>query len=667
MQKLRQSTLMKILCYLLIPVIAGILILSIANLIIVSEYGQLDDKNQYLETDNFGENYLYSIISKARYVKKVKPEVYEYGDYTKIEDDNYNASIYYNDYNYDNSSINSYIKYIIVDEKTENLYTNIKSSDYIKEIQEMKNKKNFWNYEGGKITTNIDSINQNNAKYIIASYSQNYLDGVKVYSSFDEEAYGYSNSYYIQNVVYEMFKNEQNSPVYLIPITSVFLLAMIVYLVWAIGHEKGKDEIQLSGVDKVPYEILITIVFLALGIFISLGVASVETMIPQKMLIPLIVISYLGSYGSLAVGTATTIKRLKAKSFWRSFLIYKIYYWLKEKTKKFLKVVSDKNSSKKKITIFYWGFIIISSLIFLATISGIGILLLPIFWIWVYVLIIKYVEKVDKINKALKQIYEGNPNVHLEKEELTGALKQMAEYINDIAGGFTNAIEQSLKSERLKTELITNVSHDIKTPLTSIINYVDLLKQENIEDEKIKQYIDILNQKTLRLKKLIEDLVEASKVSSGNVKLNIEVIDLKELLAQTLGEFEDRFETKKLKIDLEMPNEEVKIRADNRYMYRVIENLFSNITKYSIDNSRVYISLTKKNDRIKLEIKNISKDKLNITPDELMQRFVRGDKSRYTEGSGLGLSIAKSLTEMQGGKFDINIDGDLFKVIIEYF
>lgn len=666
MQKLRQSTLMKILCYLLIPVIAGILILSISNLIIVSEYGQLDDKNQYLETDNFGENYLYSIISKARYVKKVKPEVYEYGDYTKIEDDSYNASIYYNDYNYDNSSINSYINYIIIDEKTENLYTNIKSSDYIKEIQEMKNKKNFWNYEGGKITTNIDSINQDNAKYIIASYSQNYLEGVKVYSSFDEEAYGYSNSYYIQNAVYEMFKNNQNSPVYLIPITSVLLLAMIVYLVWAIGHEKGKDEIQLSGIDKVPYEILITIIFFALGIFISLGVASVETIIPQKMLIPLIVISYLGSYGSLAVGTATTIKRLKAKSFWRSFLMYKIYEWAKEKVKKLFNVVSDKNSSKRKITIFYWGFIIVSGLIFLATASGVGVLLLLVFWVFVYILMLKYIEKVDKINQALKEIYEGNPNVHLEKEELTGVLKQMAEYINDIAGGFTNAIEQSLKSERLKTELITNVSHDIKTPLTSIINYVDLLKQEDIKDEKIKQYIDILNQKSLRLKKLIEDLVEASKVSSGNVKLNIEVIDLKELLAQTIGEFEDRFESKNLKIDIEIPDEEVKIKADNRYMYRVIENLFSNITKYSIDNSRVYISLTKQNDKIKLEIKNISKDKLNISPDELMQRFVRGDKSRYTEGSGLGLSIAKSLTEMQGGKFDINIDGDLFKVIIEY-
>lgn len=666
MQKLRQSTLMKILCYLLIPVIAGILILSISNLVIVSEYGELDDKNQYLETDNFGENYLYSIISKARYVKKVKPEMYEYGDYTKIEDDNYNASIYYNDYNYDNSSINSYINYIIVDEKTENLYTNIKSSDYVKEIQEMKNKKNFWNYEGGKITTNIESINQDNAKYILASYSQNYLEGVKVYSSFDEEAYVYSNSYYIQNVVYEMFKDNQNSPIYLIPITSVLLLTMIIYLVWATGHEKGKDKIEISGIDKVPYEILISIVFFALGIFISLGVASVETMIPQKMLIPLIVISYLGTYGSLALGTATTIKRLKAKSFWHSFLMYKMYAWIKEKAKKFFKVVSDKNSSKRKITIFYWGFIILSGLIFLATASGVAVLLLLVFWAWVYILMLKYIEKVDKINQALKEIYEGNPNVHLEKEELTGVLKQMAEYINDIAGGFTNAIEQSLKSERLKTELITNVSHDIKTPLTSIINYVDLLKQEDIKDEKIKQYIDILNQKSLRLKKLIEDLVEASKVSSGNVKLNIEVIDLKELLAQTMGEFEDRFENKNLKIDIEMPDEEVKIKADNRYMYRVIENLFSNITKYSIDNSRVYISLTKQNDRIKLEIKNISKDKLNISPDELMQRFVRGDKSRYTEGSGLGLSIAKSLTEMQGGKFDINIDGDLFKVIIEY-
>ena len=242
----------------------------------------------------------------------------------------------------------------------------------------------------------------------------------------------------------------------------------------------------------------------------------------------------------------------------------------------------------------------------------------------------------------------------------------MAKYINDIAGGFTNAIEQSLKSERLKTELITNVSHDIKTPLTSIINYVDLLKKEDINNAQIEQYIAVLDKKSQRLKKLIEDLVEASKVSSGNVKLNMEVINLKELLNQMVGEFEDKLEKKNLKLEMDLPEENVLIKADNRYLYRVIENVFSNISKYALEGSRVYIKLEKQKEEVYLEFKNISKDKLNISAEELMQRFVRGDKSRYTEGSGLGLSIAESLTELQGGKFKIDIDGDLFKVEIRW-
>ena len=264
----------------------------------------------------------------------------------------------------------------------------------------------------------------------------------------------------------------------------------------------------------------------------------------------------------------------------------------------------------------------------------------------------------------------------LEGEELKGALKEMTIYVNDIASGFSNAIQESLKSERLKTELITNVSHDIKTPLTSIINYVDLLKKENIQNEKAKEYIKILDQKSQRLKKLTEDLVEASKVSSGNVKLNIESINIKELFNQTIGEFKDRFEAKDLKIEVQMPSEDIKIKADSRYLYRIIENLFSNITKYALDSSRVYIDVVENNKKkdkdsgnnkyVNISIKNISKDKLNISSDELMQRFVRGDKSRYTEGSGLGLSIAKSLTEIQGGKFEIIIDGDLFKVEIDW-
>ncbi len=208
------------------------------------------------------------------------------------------------------------------------------------------------------------------------------------------------------------------------------------------------------------------------------------------------------------------------------------------------------------------------------------------------------------------------------------------------------------------------MSHDIKTPLTSIINYVDLLKKEDLQDEKVKEYIEILDKKSQRLKKLTEDLVEASKVSSGNVQLNLEEINLKELINQSIGEFKDRLEEKKLTIETNMTTEEIKIKADNRYLYRIIENLFSNITKYALENSRVYIDMKKERNKIEISIKNISKEKLSS--DELMQRFVRGDKSRYTEGSGLGLSIAKSLTELQGGEFDIYIDGDLFKVIMKW-
>ena len=379
-----------------------------------------------------------------------------------------------------------------------------------------------------------------------------------------------------------------------------------------------------------------------------------------------------------AITTVSTIKRLKAKKFIKSFLIYKIGKWCFDKLKILFDTLDEKTTENKRLFCYYLLFIIVSVMLACLFYTGIAIILLIGFWIWSYYKIKKYILDQEKIKKALKDIYEGKNDVRLNEDELKGALREMAVYVNDIASGFSNAIQESLKSERLKTELITNVSHDIKTPLTSIINYVDLLKKENIQDEKVKEYIDILDKKSQRLKKLTEDLVEASKVSSGNVKLNFESIDIKELFNQTIGEFKDRFEQKDLKIEVQMPENDIKIKADSRYLYRIIENLFSNITKYALEGSRVYIDVTENNKNkgntnsnnsynyININIKNISKDKLNISSDELMQRFVRGDKSRYTEGSGLGLSIAKSLTELQGGKFDIIIDGDLFKVEIDW-
>ena len=276
--------------------------------------------------------------------------------------------------------------------------------------------------------------------------------------------------------------------------------------------------------------------------------------------------------------------------------------------------------------------------------------------------LLKAIADYDKIEEKLKEMYEGNNNDALERKEFLPEFYQSVDYINDISNGFERAIQDRIKSERLKTELITNVSHDIKTPLTSIINYVNLLKKEDIRNEKANEYIEILDSKSQRLKKLIEDLVEASKVSTGNVKLQLEKINIVELLNQAIGEFEDKFEAKKLEILLEAKESEIYILADSRYMYRIVENLFSNISKYALENSRVYIDIIKKSNEVYIEMKNISKEKLNISAEELMQRFVRGDKSRTTEGSGLGISIAQNLTEIQKGVFNLKLDGDLFRV-----
>ena len=689
MQNAKESILLKFLCYIFIPIMIFILAISIIDVSITSQYGEMEGPEEYIETEEFGREYLLTLIYNVRDIRRDKnrmqmdiesestSETYEtaseiteetpYDNYNEIEDESYEYPVYYEVINYNNTRISQYINYIIIDKENGNMFTNIRSNNYPEEINKLKSEKKNWSYQDGNITTNINSINQESTKYMTSStYSTDNFEGYEVYSNIDPNTLNYSNSLYVQQTVYNMFKGHENLPTYLIPLSAISIIIMIVYLIWATGHEKGKEGIQLNSIDKISYEIISIVIMFVIGMMMSFAIASVESQIPQRILMSVFLLCYLIGYACLAVWVSTTIRRLKAKQFIRSFLTYKVCRWIKVTIEKIFRKVTDKENANRKITIMYWGFVAISIILACTMWSGIGLLVLIAFWIWTYYKLLQYNKKVQKINEALRNIYEGNPNVKLNEEELEGTLKIMAKYINDIAGGFTNAIEQSLKSERLKTELITNVSHDIKTPLTSIINYVDLLKKEDINNAQIEQYIAVLDKKSQRLKKLIEDLVEASKVSSGNVKLNMEVINLKELLNQTIGEFEDKLDKKNLKIEMDLPNENVLIKADNRYLYRVIENVFSNISKYALESSRVYIKLEKQKEEVYLEFKNISKDKLNISAEELMQRFVRGDKSRYTEGSGLGLSIAESLTELQGGKFKIDIDGDLFKVEIKW-
>ena len=286
--------------------------------------------------------------------------------------------------------------------------------------------------------------------------------------------------------------------------------------------------------------------------------------------------------------------------------------------------------------------------------------------LWVFHQMYKNAWQTDQINQALLNISNGNTTYKIDTKLFYGKERELAENINHISTGLETALQEKVRSERLKADLITNVSHDIKTPLTSIINYVDLIKREKIQDPRIQGYLEVLEQKSQRLKTLTEDLVEASKASSGNLKLDMTSIDFVELIYQTNGEFEEKFALRHLELVSTLPDDAMLIEADGRYLWRVLENLYNNAFKYAMEHSRVYVDITKEEENILFTIKNISENPLNIRADELTERFVRGDVARTTEGSGLGISIAKSLTELQGGQFQLYIDGDLFKATVAF-
>lgn len=272
----------------------------------------------------------------------------------------------------------------------------------------------------------------------------------------------------------------------------------------------------------------------------------------------------------------------------------------------------------------------------------------------------------QKLLTAIQEINSEEGNMRISESGLFAINRQMAAAVNDLGDGLRHALQEQMKSERMKADLITNVSHDLKTPLTSIINYVDLLKREELHNEKANEYLEVLDQKSQRLKQLTEDLVEASRASSGNVMLDIRRIDVKELLMQTSGEFVERFEARGLQLVENFPQNPQYVDADGRRLWRIIENLFRNVEKYAMPHTRVYLDLINDGDRVAFSLKNISENPLNISPEELTERFTRGDESRSTEGSGLGLSIAKDLTEIQKGTFEIYLDGDLFKVTVSF-
>ena len=329
------------------------------------------------------------------------------------------------------------------------------------------------------------------------------------------------------------------------------------------------------------------------------------------------------------------------------------------------KNVDFSDNSKNKVILISAGLVIIGTLASIWFVDKFS----PVIWVlWMILVFIFYKSSlkialdIQTLTEASKEIREGNYDINVDVNN--SSLKELATNLNKISSNLSSAIDDAVKSERMKTELITNVSHDLKTPLTAIINYSDLLNNNNLTEDQISEYSNIIYEKSNKLKYLIEDLFEVSKASSGNIDLSLELINIKLLLMQIAGEWDDKLEEKNISVVSNFPNEAVMINLDANKTSRVFDNLMSNIYKYAMPGTRVYIDMNKTNKGVIIEIKNISSYSLNISPSELIERFKRGDDSRNTEGSGLGLSIASSFIEAQGGTFNIEIDGDLFKTVI---
>lgn len=457
---------------------------------------------------------------------------------------------------------------------------------------------------------------------------------------------------------------------------SVLWLIGMVWLTVTAGRRPEDEEIHLNGFDRWYTEIAAgTVIGIWLaGTIISGTLIANSSLGYSHVVVTVIVICLICGTYTMAwflIGYLSLVRRIKAGTLWKNSLIRKVLKWIGKcsgKLADFARAFSRNTAEKIKVLLVGGAFLFLQFLIIGCVFSGAGVFLLALMAVDVatMILAIRKADGLDLIMDGLKKISDGELQYKIKTDTLTGKQKVMAEYINNIGSGLDAAVENSLKKERMQTELITNVSHDLKTPLTSIINYVDLMKRENPTDPKIQEYLRILDEKSQRLKVLTEDVVEASKASTGNIKLEMNDIDFVEMVQQVIGEFEEKFQEKNLTMMVHFTDEPSIIYADGQRMWRVLENVFGNVVKYAMEGTRVYAEISNRNKKVTFSLKNISAQPLNISADELTERFIRGDVARNTEGSGLGLSIAKSLTELQGGEFKLYLDGDLFKVMITF-
>ena len=442
-------------------------------------------------------------------------------------------------------------------------------------------------------------------------------------------------------------------------------LAALVFLFCAAGHKAGKEGISLNWQDRIPLDLYLFIVTVAFCAAMIPGLTGNDA--PMALAIATLGLSVFCCVGLVLATLLTLATRFKRGKWWRNTVVWRLCRWLMRTWRRCWRAITE----LVRILPMTWRTILavigvlgaqsLLCLLILETYDGFFFFLLAAALDAALVVAAAWMSfQLQKVRDMGSALASGDLEAQLDTEKMYFDVKRHAEDLNAIGVGMNKAVEQRLKSERLKTELITNVSHDIKTPLTSIVNYVDLLKKEDLPPAAA-EYVSVLDRQSHRLKKLTEDLVEASKASTGNIAVQLEPIVVNEIIHQAIGDYDEKLAAGKLEVIVNTYEGNLMALADGRLLWRVLDNLLSNVCKYALAGTRVYIDLGARDGRVYLSMKNISRDPLNVSASELMERFVRGDASRHTEGSGLGLNIARSLMDLMGGGFELYVDGDLFK------
>ena len=455
------------------------------------------------------------------------------------------------------------------------------------------------------------------------------------------------------------YKNRNSMMVYGF-IAGITALACFVFLLCSAAHRSGTEDCVLLRQDKMPYDLYLpSAILLGTGLCAMLvECVAYELNTVKAVAAALIMACLAGVFMALCM---TTAARIKTGTLFKNTLIYRLCTGVGMGASSMLSSISG----AWRFSLAFAGYLLINALLSYRFFTRGGfftfLLLIAVNGGALY-LLLNMIRQMRTLSAAGQAMANGDLSYCVDTSDMKREFREHGENLNSIGRGMAIAVNERMKSERFKTELITNVSHDLKTPLTSIVTYIDLLQKEDIQDEKAKEYIDTIARQSKKLKKLTEDLIDASKASSGALNVNMERVNISELLRQSSAEYGERMEAVNITPVVNMPEEDIYVRADGRLLWRVVENLLQNICKHGMPGTRAYLEARTENGRAVVSFKNISQQQLNIPVEELLERFVQGDESRSRGGSGLGLSIAESLTELMKGKLKLSLDGDLFKV-----